>query len=73
MRHYLVLRTGVEVEQQGTINPYITAYASYIDLVLGQSLSPDLPLWFRRGFTVSSAIPSSVTITSCSARRFLGN
>ena len=49
--HYLVLRTDVEVEQQGTINPYITAYASYIDLVLGQSLSRDVPLWFRRGFT----------------------
>ena len=49
--HYLVLRTDVEVEQQGTINPYITAYASYIDLVIGQSLGPDLPLWFRRGFT----------------------
>jgi TPR repeat protein len=49
--NYLVLRTDVEAEQQGTINPYITAYASYIDLVIGQSLSPDLPLWFRRGFT----------------------
>ena len=49
--NYLVLRTDVEVEQQGTINPYITAYASYIDLVIGQSLGPDLPLWFRRGFT----------------------
>ena len=49
--HYLVLRTDVEVEQQGTINPYITAYASYIGLVLDQSLSPDVPLWFRRGFT----------------------
>jgi TPR repeat protein len=49
--NYLVLRTDVEAEQQGTINPYITAYQSYIDLVIGQSLSPDLPLWFRRGFT----------------------
>jgi tetratricopeptide (TPR) repeat protein len=50
-QHYMVIRADVEVEQQGTINPYITAYASYIDLVLGQSIAGDLPLWFRRGFT----------------------
>ncbi len=47
----MVIRSDVEVEQQGTINPYITAYASYIDLVLGQSAARDLPFWLRRGFT----------------------
>ncbi len=50
-QHYMVIRSDVEVEQQGTINPYITAYASYIDLVLGQSAARDLPFWLRRGFT----------------------
>jgi TPR repeat protein len=49
--HYLALRADVEVEDRGTINPYLTAYGSYIDLVLGQSIGRDLPLWFRRGFT----------------------
>ena len=50
-QHYLALRADVEIEDRGTINPYLTAYASYIDLVLGQSVGRDLPLWFRRGFT----------------------
>ena len=54
-QHYLVLRTDVETESQGTsnltTNPYITAYFSYISLVLNQSLDRDLPLWFTRGFT----------------------
>ena len=31
--------------------PTRTAYWSYIDMVLGQSIGRDLPLWFRRGFT----------------------
>ena len=48
---YILLRGDVEVEDRGTINPYITAYWSYIDMVLGQSIGRDLPLWFRRGFT----------------------
>jgi TPR repeat protein len=50
-QHYLVLRADVEVEEQGTINPYITSYFSYIGLVMDQSLDRDLPLWFTRGFT----------------------
>jgi tetratricopeptide (TPR) repeat protein len=54
-QHYLVLRADVEVESQGTrnliTNPYVTAYFSYINLVLTQSLDRDLPLWFTRGFT----------------------
>ena len=32
-------------------NPYITAYFSYINLVLNQRLDRDLPFWFTRGFT----------------------
>ena len=50
-QHYLALRADVEVEDRGTINPYITAYFSYVGLVIGQSLDRDLPLWFTRGFT----------------------
>ena len=50
-QHYLAIRADVEVDDRGTINPYLTAYKSYVDLVLGQSLSRDLPLWFRHGFT----------------------
>lgn len=50
-QHYLALRAAVEVDDRGTVNPYITAYFSYVDLVLAQSIDRDLPLWFRRGFT----------------------
>ncbi len=49
--NYIGLRADVEVEDRGTLNPYMTAYWSYIDMVLGQSIGRDLPLWFRRGFT----------------------
>jgi hypothetical protein len=50
-RHYLAIRTDVEVDDRGTINPYITAYFSYVGLILDQSIDFDLPLWFQRGFT----------------------
>jgi len=50
-RHYLAIRTSLDVESQGNINPHITAYFSYINLVMMQSLSPDLPLWLSRGLT----------------------
>ena len=50
-RHYLAIRAGLDVESQGNINPYITAYFSYINLVMMQSLSPDLPLWLNRGLS----------------------
>jgi len=50
-QHYLAIRADVEVEDRGTINPYITAYFSYVGLVMDQSLDRDLPLWFTRGFT----------------------
>ena len=48
---YIALRSDAEVETRGTINPYITAYWAYVDMVLGQGAGRDLPLWFRRGFT----------------------
>jgi len=50
-QHYLAIRGDVEVDDSGTINPYITAYYSYVNLVLAQSIDRDLPLWFQRGFT----------------------
>jgi hypothetical protein len=50
-QHYLAIRTDVEVDDRGTINPYITAYWSYVGLVLHQSVAGDMPLWFTRGFT----------------------
>jgi TPR repeat protein len=50
-QHYLTIRTDLEVDSSGTINPHLTAYFSYIGLVMGQSLSPDLPLWLSRGLT----------------------
>jgi tetratricopeptide (TPR) repeat protein len=50
-RHYLAIRAGLEVDTQGNVNPYITAHFSYINLVMMQSLSPDLPLWLSRGLT----------------------
>jgi hypothetical protein len=50
-QHYLAIRTDLDVETQGNVNPHITAYFSYINLVMMQSLSPDLPLWLSRGLT----------------------
>ncbi len=50
-RHYLAIRTGLDVESQGNVNPYINSYFSYISLVMMQSLSPDLPLWLSRGLS----------------------
>jgi len=50
-QHYLTIRTDVRAEDRTNINPHVTAYFSYIGLVMGQSLSRDLPLWFSRGFT----------------------
>jgi hypothetical protein len=50
-QHYVALRADVEVDDSGTVNPYVTAYFSYVGLVLGQSIDRELPLWFDRGFT----------------------
>jgi len=48
--HYLAIRTDVEVGGRRSVNPYLTAYHSYVDLVLSQSLDRDLPVWVRQGF-----------------------
>jgi hypothetical protein len=50
-QYYLVLRSDVEVDDQATTNPFISAYFSYASLVLDQSLSRALPFWFRRGLS----------------------
>ena len=71
--HYLAIRADVEVDHSGTVNPYVTAYYWYVDLVLAQSIDRDLPLWFRSGFAGVLSNTSSGTITSCSARRFRGS
>jgi TPR repeat protein len=49
--HYLAIRGDLDVESQGNVNPHITAYFSYIHLVMDQSLSGDIPLWLTRGFS----------------------
>jgi len=50
-QHYLAIRTDVEVDDQITLNPYLSAYFSYGGLVLDQSIATELPFWFMRGFT----------------------
>ena len=50
-QHYLAVRTDVEVDDQITLNPYLSAYFSYAGLVLDQSIDAELPYWFMRGFT----------------------
>ena len=50
-QHYLIVRADLEVNDQGTNSPFISAYFSYVGLVLDQSLDRDLPWWFKRGFT----------------------
>ena len=39
------------MDHSGTVNPYMTAYYAYVDLVLAQSIDRELPLWFRHGFS----------------------
>jgi tetratricopeptide (TPR) repeat protein len=48
-RHYLAIRSDLRVEASQTVNPHVSAYFSYISLILQQSLAPDVPLWFSRG------------------------
>lgn len=48
-RHYLAIRTDVRVTDTDTTNPHITAYFSYINLIMAQSQDRDLPLWFSNG------------------------
>ncbi|MGH9309354.1 MAG: hypothetical protein ACRD1U_08280 [Vicinamibacterales bacterium] len=48
-QHYLAIRGDLDVDSQGNVNPHITAYFSYINLLMDQSLSGDIPLWLSRG------------------------
>ena len=47
--HYLAIRSDLKGEDKEHLNPHVTAYFSYISLVLQQSIAADMPLWFRRG------------------------
>jgi TonB family protein len=48
-RHYIALRAGPEVIIRQDVNPYTSAYWSYVSLVLHSGLKADLPLWLSRG------------------------
>lgn len=48
-RHYLVVRTDVRVDDNVMQNPYATAYFAYGSLIIGNSFSHRLPMWFSRG------------------------
>jgi TPR repeat protein len=50
-QHYLAIRTDIEIDTRLTLNPFLTAYHSYVALVLRQSVPVELPLWFAQGFT----------------------
>ncbi|MGB2713613.1 MAG: energy transducer TonB [Vicinamibacterales bacterium] len=49
-QHYFGIRADVQVEDRDNINPHITAYHSYVSLILQQSSDRELPLWFSSGF-----------------------
>ncbi len=46
---YLAIRADVRGDDRNTLNPHITAYYSYVSLVLQLSVARDLPLWLGRG------------------------
>src|SRR5262249_19955869 len=48
-RHYIALRADVEADDRQNLNPYITAYWSYVSLVLRSGFKSDLPPWFLGG------------------------
>lgn len=50
-RHYILLRTDLEVEDQ-LMNPFNNAYRAYSSLVLAQGSTGDLPLWLTNGLAV---------------------
>jgi tetratricopeptide (TPR) repeat protein len=50
-RYYLAIRSDVQAEDKRNINPHMTAYFSYISLVVRQSLEVEMPFWFTRGLT----------------------
>jgi tetratricopeptide (TPR) repeat protein len=50
-RHYIALRADVRQADTISTNPYMTAYWSYVGLILRSSVKRDLPLWFYLGLT----------------------
>jgi tetratricopeptide (TPR) repeat protein len=50
-QHYLAIRADVEVDDQGTVNPYLSAYFSYGGLILAQSIDAEMPMWLERGLS----------------------
>lgn len=48
-RHYMAIRADLEGEDGVLINPYTSAYFSYVNLILTSSFDRELPLWFSRG------------------------
>jgi len=51
-RHFIVLRADLKADDKGgVINPYRTAYWSYVALILRSSLRRNVPLWLFLGLT----------------------
>jgi tetratricopeptide (TPR) repeat protein len=48
-QHYMAIRADSRGEEGTLINPYTSAYFSYVNLILMSSFGRDLPLWFSRG------------------------
>jgi len=50
-QNYIAIRADVRNDENSTLNPYTTAYFSYVGLVLQSAVDPNLPLWFSRGIS----------------------
>ena len=48
-QHYMVIRADVHGDDNVLLNPYTSAYFSYVNLILTSSFGRELPLWFSRG------------------------
>jgi hypothetical protein len=59
-RHYIGLRADLLVDGPEGVNPYQTAYWSYISVMLSASFHSKLPMWFTRGL---SEVLSNTNVT----------
>ena len=48
-QNYLAIRVDTDTRDELNVNPYVSAYFSYVSLILQQSVARPLPLWFSRG------------------------
>ena len=48
-QHYMVIRADLHGDDNAMLNPYTSAYFSYVNLILASSFGRELPLWFSRG------------------------